>query len=70
MTWSIFISSSAQSALLKETLKKAFPGIISLIFVNDPKVLGGIMIRVGSRVVDATLASQLNTLATVMKGST
>ena len=61
---------SAQSALLKETLKKAFPGIISLIFVNDPKVLGGIMIRVGSRVVDATLASQLNKLATVMKGST
>ena len=60
---------SAQSALLKETLKKAFPGIISLIFVNDPKVLGGIMIRVGSRVVDATLASQLNKLATVMKGT-
>ena len=61
---------SAQSILLKERLKKAFPGIISLIFVSDPKVLGGIMIRVGSRVIDATLVSQLNKLATVMKGST
>jgi F-type H+-transporting ATPase subunit delta len=61
---------SAQSTLLKDQLKKAFPGIISLIFVNDPKVLGGIMIRVGSRVIDATLVSQLNKLATVMKGST
>jgi F-type H+-transporting ATPase subunit delta len=60
----------AQSALLKDKLKKVFPGIISFIFVNDPKVLGGIMIRVGSRVIDATLVSQLNKLATVMKGST
>ncbi len=61
---------SAQSTLLKDRLKKAFPGIISLIFVNDPRVLGGIMVRVGSRVIDATLISQLNKLATVMKGST
>lgn len=59
----------AQSNLLKDGLKKAFPGILSLVFINDPKVLGGIMVRVGSRVIDATLVSHLNKLATAMKGS-
>lgn len=59
----------AQTSLLKGRLKKAYPGIISLVFVNDPKVLGGIKVRVGSRVIDATLILQLNKLATVMKGS-
>jgi F-type H+-transporting ATPase subunit delta len=59
----------SQRSLLKGKLKKAFPGIISLVFVNDPKVLGGIMVRVGSRIIDATLVTQLNKLATVMKGT-
>ena len=60
---------STQSKLLKDRLKKAFPGILSLVFINDPKVLGGIMVRIGSHVIDATLTSQLNKLATAMKGS-
>lgn len=60
----------AQSNLLKDKLKKNYPGTLSLIFSKNPNVLGGIMIRVGSRVIDATLATQLNQLATAMKGST
>ena len=60
---------ASQSNLLKDKLKKAFPGMISLVFVKDPKVLGGIMVRVGSHVIDATLVTQLNKLATVMKGT-
>ncbi len=60
---------TSQSNLLKGKFKKAFPGIISLVFVNDPKILGGIMVRIGSRVIDATLVTQLNKLATVMKGT-
>lgn len=60
---------SSQSQLLKDKLKKVFSGNLNLTFVNDPKVLGGIMLRVGSRVIDATLATQLNQLATAMKGS-
>jgi F-type H+-transporting ATPase subunit delta len=58
-----------QSNLLKEKLKKIFPGTLNLTFVKDSKVLGGIMVRVGSRVIDATLVTQLNKLATAMKGS-
>jgi|GEM_PF-1394152 len=60
---------SVQKNLLKDRLRETFPGILSLVFINDSKVLGGIMLRVGSRVIDATLVSQLNKLATVMKGS-
>lgn len=60
---------SSQGHLLKDKLKKAFPGTLNLTFVNDSRVLGGIMIRAGSRVIDATLMTQLNKLATVMKGS-
>ncbi len=60
----------SQSELLEDKLKKVFPGTLKLTFVNDPKVLGGVMVRVGSRVIDATLVTQLSQLATVMKGST
>ena len=60
---------SSQSELLEDKLKKVFPGTLNLTFANDSRVLGGIMIRIGSRVIDATLATQLTQLATVMKGS-
>lgn len=60
---------SSQSELLEDKLKKVFPGTLNLTFVNDSKILGGIMIRVGSRVIDATLVTQLSQLATVMKGT-
>jgi F0F1-type ATP synthase delta subunit len=50
-------------------LKKVFPRTLNLTLVNDSSVLGGIMVRIGSRVIDATLVTQLNQLATVMKGS-
>jgi F-type H+-transporting ATPase subunit delta len=60
---------SAQSELLEDKLKKVFPGTLKLNFVNDSRVLGGVMVRVGSRVIDATLVTQLSQLATVMKGN-
>lgn len=60
---------SSQSELLEDKLEKVFPGTLNLTFVNDSKVLGGVMIRVGSRVIDATLVTQLSQLVTVMKGS-
>ena len=60
---------SSQSSLLKEKLKKVFMRKLTLTFVNDSNVLGGIMVRVGSRVIDATLVTQLSQLAIKMKGS-
>jgi F-type H+-transporting ATPase subunit delta len=57
-----------QVTLLKDKLKKIFPRTLTLTFINDTNVLGGVMVRVGCRVIDATLVTQLNQLATVMKG--
>jgi F-type H+-transporting ATPase subunit delta len=59
---------TAQVTLLKDKLKKVFPRTLNLTFINDTNVLGGVMVRVGCRVIDATLVTQLNQLATVMKG--
>ncbi|MBM3468111.1 MAG: ATP synthase F1 subunit delta [Alphaproteobacteria bacterium] len=59
----------SQGQVLKMVLKKSFPGTLNLIFMKDPRVLGGIMVRMGSRVIDATLVTQLDKLATAMKGS-
>lgn len=60
---------TAQAYLLKDKLKKVFPKTLTLTFVNDSSVLGGVMVRVGSRVIDATLVTQLSQLGTAMKGN-
>jgi F-type H+-transporting ATPase subunit delta len=59
---------TTQVTLLKDKLKKVFPRTLSLTFINDTNVLGGVMVRIGCRVIDATLVTQLNQLASVMKG--
>lgn len=59
---------TVQITLLKDKLKKVFPRTLNLTFINDTNVLGGVMVRIGCRVIDATLITQLNQLASVMKG--
>jgi len=59
----------SQSQFLEGKLRKVVPGTLRMAFTHNPKVLGGIMVRIGSRVIDATLAMQINQLATVMKGN-
>ena len=66
---SVYPLTTSQVNSLKDMLKKVFPRTLNLTLVNDSTVLGGIMVRIGSRVIDATLVTQLNQLATVMKGS-
>jgi F-type H+-transporting ATPase subunit delta len=34
----------------------------------DPSILGGIVVRLGSRMIDASIKTKLNTLALAMKG--
>jgi F-type H+-transporting ATPase subunit delta len=34
----------------------------------DPSILGGIVVRLGSQMIDASIRTKLNTLATAMKG--
>ena len=34
----------------------------------DPNILGGLVVRLGSQMIDASIRTKLNTLATAMKG--
>ena len=60
----------SQQRTLKSALSLSLAGTLAITFATDPRVLGGVMVRIGSQVIDATLATQLNQLATVMKGAT
>jgi F-type H+-transporting ATPase subunit delta len=61
--------SPSQQRFLKSKLTASLPGNLAISFVKNPRVLGGIMIRIGSQILDATLATRLHQLATVMKGA-
>lgn len=60
---------NAQKQTLKDILNKSMVGQLTIGFSLDPSILGGILIREGSRLIDATLKTQLNQLATAMKGT-
>jgi F-type H+-transporting ATPase subunit delta len=60
----------SQQRFLKGKLTASLPGKLAISFVKNPRVLGGIMVRIGSRIIDASLATHLHQLATAMKGAT
>ncbi len=57
-----------QTAALIEALKKAVGRNIDLVSHVDPSILGGLIVKVGSRMVDSSLKSKLQRLKLVMKG--
>jgi F-type H+-transporting ATPase subunit delta len=58
----------AQSAALAEALRKAAGAKLAIQSRIDPNLLGGIVVRLGSRMIDASLKSKLNRLQLAMKG--
>ena len=60
--------SDDQIAALKIKLKARVGSDVSIDATVDPKLLGGIVVRLGSQMIDASIATKLNTLATAMKG--
>jgi len=60
--------SDNQIAALKTKLKARVGREITLDARVDPSILGGIVVRLGSKMIDASIATKLNTLATAMKG--
>lgn len=59
----------AQQDILEENLKKALgASAIDLKTSIDPSILGGILIRFGSTLVDDTIKNKLNRIAKKMKG--
>ncbi|HXE16002.1 MAG TPA: F0F1 ATP synthase subunit delta [Stellaceae bacterium] len=57
-----------QSAALTEALRKSAGAKLAIDQRIDPSLLGGLVVRLGSRMIDASLKSKLNRLQLAMKG--
>jgi F-type H+-transporting ATPase subunit delta len=59
----------AQRTLVEEQLKRAVGSKVAVEIKVDPSLLGGMVVKVGSRMVDASLKSKLHRLEAAMKGA-
>lgn len=59
---------AAQVAAVQAKLKSRLGRDVSVNLNVDPAILGGLIVKVGSRLVDSSIRTRLNTLATAMKG--
>lgn len=60
--------SKGQIAALEASLKTAFGGNVAIDVAVDPSLLGGLVVKVGSRMVDSSLKTKLQHLKLAMKG--
>ena len=65
---SAFPLGDAQVAALKTKLKARVGRDVAIDAKVDPNLLGGLVVRLGSQMIDASIRTKLNTLATAMKG--
>jgi len=61
--------SEAQARTVQEQLSAALGQTVTLARAIDPGLLGGLVVRVGSRMIDASLRSKLHRLELAMKGA-
>ena len=57
-----------QLAALKAKLKTRVGRDVSVVQKTDPAILGGLIVRIGSQMIDGSIRTKLNTLAHAMKG--
>jgi len=57
-----------QVARIKSNLKARLGREITIEPKVDPELLGGLVVRLGSQMIDASIRTKLNTLAQAMKG--
>lgn len=60
--------SDDQVAALKSNLKTRLGRNVAVDLNVDPAILGGIVVKVGSQMIDGSIRTKLNTLAQAMKG--
>ena len=60
--------SDAQQAALLETLRGSVGTKVQLDLTVDPALIGGLVVKVGSRMIDSSLRSKLQRLQLAMKG--
>jgi len=61
--------SDSQRAAVEDALKRAMGSAVSVATSVDPELLGGMVVRVGSRMVDSSLDTKLQKLQLAMKGA-
>lgn len=59
--------SEAQIVALKDTLRASAGKDVTLVTKVDPTLIGGLVVKLGSRMIDSSLRTKLNALKTVMK---
>jgi len=60
--------SDDQRVNIKEQLRTTLGDKLSLNFKVDKKIIGGLIVKVGSKMIDTSLANKINKLKIVMKG--
>jgi F-type H+-transporting ATPase subunit delta len=58
----------AQTAALEQSLRSVLGAKVSVDLKVDPSLIGGLVVRVGSRMIDTSLATKLRRLRLAMKG--
>lgn len=58
----------AQLAQIKSSLSSATAGNVVINAKVDPSLIGGLIVKFGSRMIDASILTKLNNLKTAMKG--
>ena len=58
----------AQTAALTEALRRAVGGKVAVELRTDASLIGGLVVKVGSRMIDSSLKSKLQRLQLAMKG--
>lgn len=60
--------SAAQVNALKQQLKSRVGRDVSVDLTVDPAILGGLVVKIGSQMIDSSIKTRLNSLAHAMKG--
>ncbi len=61
--------SEAQVDTVRKTISKSVGKTVTMTLTVDPSLLGGLVVRVGSRMIDASLKTKLHQLELAMKGA-
>ncbi|MGF1624578.1 MAG: F0F1 ATP synthase subunit delta [Alphaproteobacteria bacterium] len=59
----------AQASAVTESLKKAMGAKVAVDFTVDPALIGGLVVHVGSRMIDSSVRTRLQKLQQAMKGA-
>lgn len=68
LVWSARALSAEQQSALAETIKRAHGAKVAMELKVDPSLIGGLVVKVGSRMIDSSIRTKLQKLQLAMKG--